>query len=65
MNVFANTVVSLVFKLYDERNQIIEETSDPIAYLHGGYGNTLAGIEAAAAASPPRAALAERPAPKR
>ena len=28
---------TLVFKLFDDRNQLIEETSDPITYLHGGY----------------------------
>ena len=47
MNVFANTVVSLVFKLYDERNQVIEETSDPIAYLHGGYSGIFPRVEEA------------------
>ena len=49
MNVFANTVVSLVFKLYDERNQVIEETSDPIAYLHGGYSGIFPRVEQALA----------------
>ena len=47
MNVFANTVVSLVFKLYDERNQVIEEPSDPIAYLHGGYSGIFPRVEEA------------------
>src|SRR4029078_1605545 len=37
MNVFANTVVTLSFKLYDSSNQLIEETDEPIAYLHGGH----------------------------
>ena len=49
MNVFANTVVSLVFKLYDDRNQVIEETSDPIAYLHGGYSGIFPRVEEALA----------------
>ncbi|MFO1308252.1 MAG: peptidylprolyl isomerase [Burkholderiales bacterium] len=47
MNVFANTVVSLVFKLFDDRNQLIEEASDPIAYLHGGYSGIFPRVEEA------------------
>ncbi len=38
MNVFANTVVTLSFKLYDASNQLIEETDEPVAYLHGHGG---------------------------
>ena len=34
MNVFANTVVTLSFQLYDASNKLIEETDEPIAYLH-------------------------------
>ena len=49
MNVFANTVVSLVFKLYDDRNQVIEEAADPIAYLHGGYSGIFPRVEEALA----------------
>lgn len=49
MNVFANTVVSLVFKLFDDRNQLIEEASDPIAYLHGGYSGIFPRVEEALA----------------
>ena len=37
MNVFANTVVSLTFKLFDARDTLIEEAREPITYLHGGY----------------------------
>jgi FKBP-type peptidyl-prolyl cis-trans isomerase SlyD len=47
MNVFANTVVSLVFKLFDDRNQLIEEASDPITYLHGGYSGIFPRVEEA------------------
>ena len=36
MNVFANTVVSLTFKLFDARDTLIEEAREPITYLHGG-----------------------------
>jgi FKBP-type peptidyl-prolyl cis-trans isomerase SlyD len=38
MNVFTNTVVTLSFKLYDASNQLIEETDEPVAYLHGHGG---------------------------
>ena len=37
MNVFANTVVTLTFKLYDSDNKLLESTKEPIVYLHGGY----------------------------
>lgn len=49
MNIFANTVVSLVFKLYDDRNQLIEEAGEPVAYLHGGYSGIFPRVEAALA----------------
>jgi FKBP-type peptidyl-prolyl cis-trans isomerase SlyD len=47
MNVFANTVVTLSFKLYDASNQLIEETDEPIAYLHGGQSGIFPKVEAA------------------
>ena len=47
MNVFANTVVSLTFKLFDDRNTLIEEAREPIAYLHGGYSGIFPLVEQA------------------
>jgi len=47
MNVFANTVVSLTFKLFDARNALIEEAREPIAYLHGGYSGIFPRVEEA------------------
>lgn len=47
MNIFANTVVSLTFKLFDTQNALIEETPEPIAYLHGGYSGIFPRIEEA------------------
>jgi FKBP-type peptidyl-prolyl cis-trans isomerase SlyD len=35
MNIFSNTVVTITFKLYDAQNTLLEETPEPIAYLHG------------------------------
>ena len=37
MHIFANTVVTLSFELYDSDNELLESTTDPIVYLHGGY----------------------------
>ena len=37
MNIFANTVVTLTFDLYDADNTLLESTDDPVVYLHGGY----------------------------
>ena len=47
MNVFANTVVTLSFKLYDAANKLIEETDEPVAYLHGGHSGIFPKVEAA------------------
>ena len=47
MNVFSNTVVSLTFKLFDDRDTLIEEAREPIAYLHGGYSGIFPRVEAA------------------
>src|SRR5512140_3668318 len=37
MNILANTVVTLSFELYDADNTLLESTTDPIVYLHGGF----------------------------
>jgi hypothetical protein len=37
MNVFANSVVTISFKLYDASNQLLEESPEPLSYLHGGH----------------------------
>ena len=37
MQIFANTVVTLTFELYDSDDALLEKTEDPIIYLHGGY----------------------------
>ena len=47
MNVFANTVVTLSFQLYDANNQLIEETDEPMTYLHGGHSGIFPKVEAA------------------
>jgi FKBP-type peptidyl-prolyl cis-trans isomerase SlyD len=47
MNIFANTVVSITFALYDSDNALIEETPEPIAYLHGGHSGIFPKVEQA------------------
>ena len=46
VQISANTVVTLTYKLYSGADELIEETSVPISYLHGGpeppFGSTMA-----------------------
>lgn len=53
MNIFSNTVVTLKFKLYDASNKLLEETPEPITYLHGGHSGIFPMIEAALNAKAP------------
>ena len=45
MKIAQNTVVTVNYKLSDAQNNLIEEGSQPMVYLHGGYENTLPKIE--------------------
>lgn len=47
MNIAKDTVVTLRYKIADTQGKLLEEAKEPLAYLHGGYGNTLEKIEAA------------------
>jgi FKBP-type peptidyl-prolyl cis-trans isomerase SlyD len=47
MNIFSNTVVTITFKLYDAQDTLLEETPEPIAYLHGGHSGIFPKIEQA------------------
>ena len=47
MKIAKNTVVTLHYKLSDAQGNLIEESTDPMVYLHGGYENTLPKIEEA------------------
>ena len=40
-----NTVVSVNYKLSDAQGNLIEESREPMVYLHGEYENTLPAIE--------------------
>jgi FKBP-type peptidyl-prolyl cis-trans isomerase SlyD len=47
MNIGKDTVVTLQYKLSDAQDNLIEESQQPMVYLHGGYANTLPKIEEA------------------
>jgi FKBP-type peptidyl-prolyl cis-trans isomerase SlyD len=47
MKIEKNTAVTLRFKVADAQGKTIEESPEPMVYLHGGYGNTLPKIEEA------------------
>ncbi len=47
MIIAKNTVVTVHYTLFDAQNNLLEEEGEPIAYLHGGYENTLNAIEEA------------------
>ena len=47
MNITKDTVVTLSFRATDAQGKLLEDGKTPRSYLHGGYGNTLAGIEQA------------------
>jgi FKBP-type peptidyl-prolyl cis-trans isomerase SlyD len=47
MKIEKNTAVTLRYKVTDAKRQLLEDGKDPMVYLHGGYGNTFAKIEAA------------------
>ena len=47
MNILANTVVTLSFELFDADGVLLEATSEPITYLHGGHSGMLPKVEEA------------------
>ena len=47
MKIEKDTVVTLHYKISDASGKLIDEVKEPMAYLHGGYDNTLPKIEAA------------------
>ncbi|HMN93302.1 MAG TPA: peptidylprolyl isomerase [Hydrogenophaga sp.] len=47
MNITKDTVVTLSFRATDAHGRLLEDGKTPRSYLHGGYGNTLPGIEKA------------------
>ena len=49
MQISDNSVVTLTYKLYSAAGELIEETSEPISYLHGGHHGIFPRIEDALA----------------
>ena len=47
MKIEKDTVVTLSYKIADAQGRLVEDSRDPMVYLHGGYENTLPKIEAA------------------
>jgi FKBP-type peptidyl-prolyl cis-trans isomerase SlyD len=70
MKITKDTIVTLTFRATDAQGKVLEDGKAPRAYLHGGYGNTLPGIEkalegqeagySATLALPPEEAFGER-----
>jgi FKBP-type peptidyl-prolyl cis-trans isomerase SlyD len=47
MKIEKDTAVTLRFKVAEIQGKVLEESKEPMVYLHGGYGNTLPKIEEA------------------
>lgn len=47
MKIEKNTAVTLRYTVSDLSGKLLEESQEPMSYLHGGYGNTFAKIEEA------------------
>jgi FKBP-type peptidyl-prolyl cis-trans isomerase SlyD len=47
MKIEKDTAVTLQYKVTDPSGKVLDDGKDPMAYLHGGYGNTFALLEAA------------------
>ncbi len=47
MQIAMNTVVSMTYELKDADNNVLEESKEPVAYLHGGYDNIFPKVEEA------------------
>lgn len=47
MHITKDTVVTLQYKVSDDKGAVLDAGKEPQAYLHGGYGNILPAIEAA------------------
>ena len=47
MKIEKNTAVTLSYQVFEASGKLLEESQEPMSYLHGGYGNTFAKLEAA------------------
>ncbi|MEP6998517.1 MAG: peptidylprolyl isomerase [Betaproteobacteria bacterium] len=49
MNIRSKTVVTLTYKLFSASGELMEESAQPISYLHGGHQGIFPKVEAALA----------------
>ena len=49
MKIIKNSVVALKYEVFDERGGLVERGSEPLVYLHGGYGGLFPKLEDALA----------------
>ncbi|MGB4812604.1 MAG: peptidylprolyl isomerase [Methylophilaceae bacterium] len=47
MQVTMNTVVTMTYELKDSDGKVLESSTEPVAYLHGGYDNIFPKVEEA------------------
>ncbi len=47
MKIEKNTAVTLRYTVSEITGKLLDESKEPMAYLHGGYGNTFAKVEEA------------------
>ena len=47
MKIQKNTAVTIQYRISETSGKMLEASKEPIAYLHGGYGNTFAKVESA------------------
>lgn len=47
MQIVKNSVVTIHYRMFDTEGKLLDETEEPIAYLHGGYDNILPLVEEA------------------
>jgi len=47
MKIDKNTAVTIRYSVHETTGRLLEQSRSPIAYLHGGYGNTFEAIELA------------------
>jgi len=47
MQVAMNTVVTMTYELKNADGQVLESSTEPVAYLHGGYDNIFPKVEEA------------------
>lgn len=47
MKISMNTVVSMTYQLFDSAGNVLEESKEPVSYLHGGYDNIFPKVEEA------------------